>query len=97
MVITLFRLSIPPEQEQFLEEKFINRSRLVDQVKGFISFKLLKKTQNENGLEYILMTEWETEEDYKNWLNSQDHARIHKKEGAPFSGNKTELFQVVCQ
>lgn len=96
MIITTFRITVPDEKALDFEQKFKNRSKIVDQLPGFISFKLLK-TKTEIGLEYVLLTEWESKEDHDRWIKSQEHAKIHSsKRHKPLSGGITEIFEVIC-
>lgn len=97
MIITTFRITVPEENAEGFEQKFTNRSKLVDQAPGFISFKLLK-TQSEAGVEYILLTEWERREDHEKWVNSREHSQIHQaKTHNPMPGGVTEIFEVICK
>ncbi|HHY72559.1 MAG TPA: antibiotic biosynthesis monooxygenase [Bacillus bacterium] len=96
MIITTFRIAVPEENAVGFEQKFSNRSKLVDQAPGFISFKLLK-TKTTAGLEYILLTEWESREDHENWVRSRAHSKIHEaKTHNPLPGGITEVFEIIC-
>ena len=64
--------------EQF-EERFRNRAHLVDGMPGLISNKVLRPTKSDQP--YVVLTFWETREDFKNWVNSEEFRKGHSRSG----------------
>lgn len=58
MIVTCNRIPVKPEYAAAFEERFADRSTLVDGMKGFISFQLLRPTKAEDP--YVVMTFWES-------------------------------------
>lgn len=95
MVVAMFRMTVNDGRGQDLEQAFARRMGLVDQAPGFVAFDLLRPVE---GTEYVVMTRWQTVEDFRRWRESEAHARAHERPEMPgvFAGMpKLDLFQVV--
>ncbi len=57
-------------------DNFRGRERLVDRFKGFKGFRLLASTED---MEIMVMTFWESREDFKNWVESEEFRRGHSR------------------
>ncbi|MEA3320238.1 MAG: antibiotic biosynthesis monooxygenase family protein [Bacillota bacterium] len=69
---------VPPEKADEVISIYHNRSRIVDQAKGFQRFLLL---QNENKAgELTVFMEWDSKEEFISWVTSEDYKRIHELE-----------------
>ncbi|WP_078429285.1 antibiotic biosynthesis monooxygenase family protein [Alkalihalobacterium alkalinitrilicum] len=71
-------VTVPTEKLDEVISLYQNRSRLVDQAPGFISFKLLQNDIKPE--ELTVMMEWDQKEDYFAWVKSSDFKRIHELE-----------------
>lgn len=98
MIVTCNRIPVNPDYAAAFEERFADRSTLVDGMPGFISFQLLRPTKA--GDPYVVMTFWETEADFKAWTESdafkEGHARSGKLPSEAFAAHpKLEIFEVL--
>jgi heme-degrading monooxygenase HmoA len=77
------------------EESFFNRERLVQQADGFAGFELLRRDR-EN--EYVVLSRWETQADFKAWLKSDlfRKAHSHLDQGRSFAhGNEVRMYERI--
>lgn len=100
MIVTCNRIPVNPEYAEAFEARFSDRSSLVDGMPGFISFNLLRPT--EEGDPYIVMTFWESEAHFKGWTESaafkEGHARSGQLPSGAFAGHpRLEIFEVIQQ
>ncbi len=57
---------------------FSTRKRLVDKFPGFKGFKLLASPEE---MEIMVMTIWESREDFKRWVESKEFEEGHRRTG----------------
>jgi len=98
MIVTCNRIPVNPEHAEAFEERFADRSALVDGMPGFISFQLLRPKKS--GDPYVVMTFWESEAYFKAWTQSDEFKEGHARSGSlppeTFSGHpKLEMFDVI--
>jgi len=98
MIVTCNRIPVNPEQAEAFEERFADRSTLVDGMPGFISFQLLRPKKPDDP--YIVMTFWESEEYFNAWTESEAFKEGHARSGTlppnTFAGHpKLEMFDVI--
>lgn len=98
MIVTCNRIPVNPEYADAFEARFEDRANLVDGMPGFISFQLLRPTQD--GDPYVVMTFWESEDHFKAWTESAEfkegHARSGRLPSEAFLGHpKIELHEVI--
>lgn len=98
MFVICNRIPVNPEFNEAFEERFSNRSQMVDGMKGFIAFNLLRPRVE--GDPYVVMTFWETEEDFQAWTQSKEFKHGHSQSGSlpseAFLGHpKLERFEVI--
>ena len=79
MFVTMNRIFVTPEYGPDFEERFRNRIHAVDEMRGFIRNLVLRPQETEQP--YVVMTFWQTEEDFKNWVNSDAFKKGHAKSG----------------
>ncbi len=79
MVSVANRIYIHPDYAANFEERFRNRAHLVDGMPGFISNKVLRPMKS--GDPYVVLTLWESREDFKNWVNSEEFQKGHSRSG----------------
>ncbi len=70
------RVFVKPEYAQEFEQRFMNRAGQINQQPGFIQMQILKP-QSEN-TPYIVLTHWESEQAFKNWVGSEDFKIAHQ-------------------
>lgn len=59
------------------EELFRSRARAIDQMPGFVSMNVLKPQRE--GEPYLVVSYWQSEEDFKVWTNSPEFLEGHKR------------------
>lgn len=98
MFITMNHIPVKPEYAKHFEANFRQRARLVDRMPGFIRNLVLRPA--DPALEpYVVMTFWESEAHFHNWVNSPEFKEGHAKSGSlpreAFRGpSQLKTFQV---
>ena len=97
MISVANRIYVNPEYAEQFEERFRNRAHLVDGMPGFISNKVLRPVKKDDP--YIVLTFWESREEFKNWVNSEEFRKGHSQSGSlpeeAFTGeNKLEIHEI---
>lgn len=98
MYVVMNRIPVnTPYREQF-EERFTNRAKEVDLMPGFIRNQLLRPVQANDP--YIVLTYWQSQADFENWVNSDAFKKGHARSGTlpkeAFNGSvKLESFEVI--
>ena len=62
-------------RERF-EQLFATRAHAIDRMPGFLNMEVLKP--NEQG-EYLIVSHWESEEQFKKWTSSPEFLEGHKR------------------
>lgn len=98
MIVVCNRIDVNPEYAEAFEQRFAERAHLVDNMPGFISFKLLRPTKTNDP--YVVMTFWESQDHFKAWTASaefkQGHARSGTLPAETFRGHpKLEVFHTI--
>ena len=74
MVVKINAIEVAEGRGPELEERFAKRAREVEGMPGFLGFELLRPAKGET--RYFVYTRWETEEDFRAWVESLGvHAR----------------------
>ncbi|WLR51135.1 antibiotic biosynthesis monooxygenase [Bacillus tianshenii] len=71
-------VNVPPEKAEEVIAIYRKRSKLVDDYRGFLSFQLLQNDVKPE--ELTVHMEWETKEDYLNWVSSEAYKKVHELE-----------------
>lgn len=79
MFVTMNRIFVSPNYVSKFEERFRNRVHAVDAMQGFIRNLVLRP--KEPGQPYVVMTFWQSEEDFQSWVNSDAFKQGHAKSG----------------
>ncbi len=98
MFVVMNRIPVNPEYAEQFEERFRSRAGEVDKMKGFVRNQVLRPAAPE--IPYVVMTFWESKEDFENWVNSESFQRGHAKSGSlpreAFLGHaKLESFEII--
>ena len=100
MIAVANRIFVAKEFTAQFEERFRTRAHLVDGMPGFLSNMVLRPTAD--GDPYVVLTMWESNEAFQNWVNSDSFMKGHARSGSlpaeAFSGpNKIEVHEVFLQ
>jgi heme-degrading monooxygenase HmoA len=68
MIVSLFHVTVPEQATAGFEQSWTKRAGMVDQMPGFKGLEILR-AGDEPG-KYIVLTRWETREDYEQWAKS---------------------------
>ena len=79
MFVTMNRIFINEGYMEAFEERFRERAHEVDKMKGFIRNLVLRPNSDE--YPYVVMTFWESEEDFSAWVHSEAFIKGHAKSG----------------
>lgn len=81
-------ISCTPEYVERFEELFTHRAGEIDKLNGFRNMHVLKpNTPNED---YLIVSYWDTEEDFKTWTQSDAFIKGHKRGFADIKKAKDE-------
>jgi heme oxygenase (mycobilin-producing) len=59
------------------EELFSTRAKAIDRIPGFKRMQVLRP--NKSGESYLIVSYWESEENFKSWTGSQEFLEGHKR------------------
>ena len=79
-IVQINLLTVPEGMGPELEKRFANRKRAVDGTPGFEGFDLLRPTSGAND-RYMVLTRWESQEAFQDWLNSREFQQGHASSG----------------
>ena len=71
---------IHPDHAEAFEGRFRNRARLVDEMSGFVSNRVLRPTAE--GDPYVVLMLGDSREDYDAWVESDAFRKGHAKSGS---------------
>jgi heme-degrading monooxygenase HmoA len=98
MVVKINAIEVAEGRGPELEARFAKRAAEVDGMPGFRGFELLRPVKGED--RYFVVTHWETEEDFQNWIKSAAFTRGHAQaradaKGTVAHGSAVLEFEVV--
>lgn len=96
MFVFLSHLTVPEADHEALERSFRERSRLVDDVPGFLYLQLLRPTAGD--ATHAFLTAWESREAFRRYMKSEEHAISHGREPGEIMGRtevRHEAFEVL--
>ena len=79
MFVTMNRIFINSGYTELFEQRFKERAHEVDKMKGFVRNVVLRPKNQEHP--YVVMTFWESEDDFNNWVKSDAFIKGHAKSG----------------
>lgn len=74
MIVIQNRIPIKEEYKAQFEKVFSETESHLKETPGFVRNEVLRPVK---GNEYIVMTHWETMEDFQNWMNSDAFKKAH--------------------
>ena len=98
MVVKINAIEVAEGRGPELEERFAKRAAEVEGMPGFLGFELLRPAKGET--RYFVYTRWETEEDFRAWVESSAFTRGHAQaakdsKGTVAHGSALLEFEVV--
>jgi len=75
MVVKINAIEVSEGRGPELEDRFAKRAKEVEGMPGFLGFELLRPTGGES--RYFVYTRWESEEDFRAWVESSAFTRGH--------------------
>lgn len=98
MYVVMNELHVPIEGRENVANRFDESNKKMQQVAGCLDFMFLNPNEEENF--QIVLTKWETKEDYENWINSDEFKHTHKKrrdnlDKSPTTGNKIYAYEAI--
>ncbi|MEM8571836.1 MAG: antibiotic biosynthesis monooxygenase [Pseudomonadota bacterium] len=82
MYIAMNRFQVAPGSEETFEDVWRGRANRLGEMKGYVSFNLLRGPSDETHTLYASHTIWESEEDFVAWTKSEQFREAHKNAGA---------------
>ena len=79
MFVTMNRIYVNSEYTELFEQRFKERAHEVDKMKGFARNVVLRPRSDEHP--YVIMTFWETSDDFDAWVNSEAFIKGHARSG----------------
>lgn len=93
-VVKINAIEVPEGKGPELEKRFANRMHSVDTAPGFLGFELLRPVSGDT--RYFVMTHWETDEDFRNWMAGDGVAAHAGERSRPVgTGSSVLEFEVV--
>ena len=78
-----------------LEERFAKRAGEVETMPGFLQYELLRPTAGET--RYFVVTWWESDEAFRNWIKSPAFTRGHAQAAADSKGGSVAHASSVLE
>ncbi|MFV1984930.1 MAG: antibiotic biosynthesis monooxygenase [Thiohalomonadales bacterium] len=90
------RIFVKLEYNQEFEQRFKDRAGQIDKQPGFVRMQVLKPESEKTP--YVVLTEWQNEQAFQNWVGSEDFKIAHKNpmtKDAFLDGGGLEQFEVI--
>jgi heme oxygenase (mycobilin-producing) len=75
LVTVMNVVHVKEENREAFEHQFLNRESHVHRAEGFAGFELLRRDRDG---EYIVLSRWESDEDFKAWVNGDLFKKSHR-------------------
>jgi len=84
---------VKEENREAFERTFLERESHVHKADGFAGFELLRRDRDG---EYIVLSRWETPEDFRGWVNSDYFKMSHRHaEGQLADSSEVRNYDVI--
>ncbi len=98
MITVANRLYVDARYAEAFEKVFRERAGLVDGMPGFVSNQVLRPVNE--GDPYVVLTTWDSREDFMNWVRSEAFVKGHAQSGtlpkeAYTRANALEMHEVI--
>ncbi|PLS17653.1 antibiotic biosynthesis monooxygenase [Bacillus sp. M6-12] len=88
--IVMNNIPVTDEGRPVFEYRFKNRAGLIEKEPGFIAIRVLRPL---NSNTYVILTQWENEQYFRNWQNSKSFQSAHANKGAEGEADSaTKIF-----
>lgn len=90
------RVFVKKQYTQEFEQRFRNRAGQINQQPGFVLMEVLKPLSEKTP--YVVLTHWENEQAFQNWVGSEDFRLAHQDpmaKDAFFDGGGIEQYEVI--
>ncbi len=90
------RVFVKLQYSEEFEQRFQNRVGQIDKQPGFELMEILKPHSDDSP--YVVMTHWESEEAFQNWIGSEDFKLAHQNpmpKDAFLEGGGIEQYEVI--
>ena len=90
------RVFVKRQYSQEFEQRFRNRAGQINQQPGFVLMEVLKPKSEKTP--YVVLTHWESEKAFQNWVSSEDFKLAHQKpmeKDAFYDGGGIEQYEVI--
>ena len=97
MIVVQNHIPVNPKYSEEFEKRFENTNNNLKQMKGFVKNQILRPIEADT---YVVMTYWETLEDFHAWAESEEFKKAHsvKNPSDMFTGRPhLSVHQVVEQ
>lgn len=81
-------ITCAPEYQERFEELFGSRAGAIDKMPGFVDMHVLKP--NKDNDQYLIVSYWEDESNFKDWTKSEAFIEGHKRGFADMAKAKAE-------
>ena len=94
MIVSLFHVTVPAAAVAPFEQSWQRRAGKVDAMPGFRGLEVLRSGSTPGA--YIVLTRWETREDFDRWASSPEFAASHARTGdSDAAGGAVEFYEVI--
>ena len=77
-VVILNYVPVRSEGRMNFEERFLNRPRKIENENGFRAIRIMRPM---NSNTYVILSQWDSENSFRNWQNSNAYSHAHKHRG----------------
>lgn len=81
MYLAMNRFTVPLENADAFEQRWLNRESHLQEMAGFVSFNMLKGGEAEGNILYASHTIWESEAHFRAWTKSDVFRTTHIRAG----------------
>ena len=95
MFVAINRITSSAASAQHLEQAFVPAANL-EGVPGFVRSRLLKNTRDDEPLEYLAISEWESRAAFETWGKGESFRQAGQGAALPgMPGVKTETYETI--
>ncbi|BDH62946.1 heme-degrading monooxygenase HmoB [Lysinibacillus sp. PLM2] len=85
-------IPVSDEGRSVFEQRFLNRTRDIEKMDGFVAFRLLRPIKDDT---YIVLTQWENKQAFDAWKQSKSFANAHAKPASAPGVKKQNIFNAA--
>ena len=94
MIVSMFQVRVPAEMAARFEQSWKHRAGQVDKMPGFRGLEVLRSGEEPGA--YIVLTRWDTKEDFERWANSPEFVAGHARSGQTGAqGGGVSFYEVL--